>query len=159
VKLSQGVEWGLHCTSLVAQAPDGATRRVLSQHYGLPEAYLAKHLQALVRGGILSATPGPRGGFRLARPAEEVTVLEILEAIEGTAPAFVCREIRQQGTGAVPPEECTRPCGISVIMARADEAWRKSLAAVTVADLVALVPPQTLRRNQERLTGDPSTGR
>ena len=161
MKLSQGVEWGLHCTALVAQAPDGiaVSRRLLSEHYGLPEAYLAKHLQALVRAGILSATPGPRGGFRLARPYEQITVLEIVEAIEGAAPAFLCQEIRQRGTGAVPPEDCTRPCGVSVVMAKADEAWRGSLASVTVADLVALVPAHIRKRNQARLTGESSGDR
>ncbi|EQD31292.1 BadM/Rrf2 family transcriptional regulator, partial [mine drainage metagenome] len=87
MKLSEGVEWGLHCALLLAEAPAGMPlpRRVLAEHYGLPEAYLAKHLQALTRAGLLNATPGPNGGFRLARPVGEITVLDVLDAIEGPA--------------------------------------------------------------------------
>src|SRR4051812_27216923 len=115
MKLSQGVEWGLHCVVLLAQDPDGApvSRRTLAQQFGLPETYLAKHLQALVRAGILQATSGPKGGFRLASPPEEITALDVLEAVEGTASPFVCQEIRRRGEGGLPPEECLRPCTIS----------------------------------------------
>ena len=156
MKLSQGVEWGLHCATLIAQAPDGAalSRRVLAAHYGLPEAILAKHLQALVRASLLTATPGPSGGFRLARPADRITTLDILEAIDGNASPFLCQEIRQRGTAAVPPEECTRPCAISAVMARAHEAWRNSLREVTVDDLVARVPAHIRSRTRARLASD-----
>ncbi len=65
-------------------------RRVLADHYGLPEAYIGKHLQALTRAGLLHATPGPSGGFRLARPVGEITVVG---AVESTASPFMCQEI------------------------------------------------------------------
>lgn len=152
MKLSEGVEQGLHCALLVAQAPTGTAlpRRVLAEHYGLAEAYLAKHLQALTRAGLLHATPGPSGGFRLARPASEITVLDVVDAIEGPASPFVCQEIRQQGSGAARPEECTRPCAIASVMARAHKAWRESLRAVTLDQLLDRVP-QTLReRNRTK---------
>ena len=56
----------LHSVTLLAQAPRGVavSRRVLAEHYGLPEPYLAKPLKALVRARILTATSGPSGGFR-----------------------------------------------------------------------------------------------
>ena len=44
-----------------------ATR--LAEYHGVPAPYLAKHLQALSRAGIVESSPGPRGGYRLARPA------------------------------------------------------------------------------------------
>jgi Rrf2 family protein len=140
----------MHCAALIAQVPDGAAlpRRILAEHYALPEAYLAKHLQALVHAELLTATPGPKGGFRLAYPAEQITALDILEAIEGTASPFLCQEIRQRGTGAARPDECTRPCAISTVMARAHQAWRDSLRATTLADLVAAVPQRLRTRNQ-----------
>ncbi len=159
MKLSEGVEWGLHCALLLAEAPAGVPlpRRILAEHYGLPEAYLAKHLQALTRAGLLHATPGPSGGFRLARPAAEITVLDVLDAIEGPASPFVCQEIRRQGSGAARPEECTRPCAIASVMARAHQAWRDSLRVVTLDQLVERVP-QTLReRNRAKLGADAPT--
>lgn len=155
MKISQGVEWGLHCATLLALAPPGqAVRRDrLAAHYGLPEAYLAKHLQAMARAGVLHAVPGPRGGYRLARDSARITVLDVVEAIEGGAPPFVCQEIRQRGTGALPPEQCRRPCAIHAAMTAADTAWRASLRAVTLADLLAALPPAIRERN-ERLMAE-----
>ena len=150
MNFSQGVEWGLHCAAVVARAPDGTAvpRRVLAAHFGLPEAYLAKHLKALVRAGVLSATPGPKGGFRLARPAAEITALDILEAIEGAGSPFVCQEIRQQGTGAADPADCTKPCAISAMMDKAHQAWQQSLRQLTLTQIVDAVPPALRKRTQ-----------
>lgn len=149
VKLSQGVEWGMHCVALVALAPAGSPvrREVLATHYGLPEAYLGKHLQALTRSGVLRAVPGPKGGYLLARPATEITALEVLEAVEGTARPFLCQEIRKRGTGAMTDEQCTGPCAIDRLMGRAHEAWRAELREVTVADLVDEMPGWLRERN------------
>lgn len=153
MKLSQGVEWALHYTALIALAPPdvAVSRRVLADHYGLPDAYLAKHLQAMVRAGLLRATSGPNGGFRLARPADEITALDIVDAVEGSASPFTCQEIRQSGSGALRPEECRRPCGMSTVMGRAHQAWRESLRSVTVTDLVATTPRRIRERNREKL--------
>lgn len=161
VKLSQGVEWGLHCASLLALAPEDAAvrREQLAGHYGLPEAYLAKHLQAMARAGLVRATPGPKGGYRLSRAAEKITVLDVVEAVEGGAPPFLCQEIRQRGTGAIPPEQCTNTCGVNVVMDAADAAWRASLRGVSIADLVAMMRPGVRRRNEALLRGErPRTG-
>lgn len=149
MKISQGVEWGLHCATLLALAPPGqAVRRDrLAGHYGLPEAYLAKHLQAMARAGVLHAVPGPRGGYRLARDAATITVLDVVEAVEGGGSPFVCQEIRQRGTGALPPEQCRRTCAIHATMTAADTAWRASLRAVTVAELVGQLPAAVRERN------------
>jgi Rrf2 family protein len=150
VKFSQGVEWMLHGVTLLAQAPKGiaVSRRVLAEHYGLPEPYLAKPLKSLVRAGILTATSGPNGGFRLAREPEDITALDIVEAVEGASPPFICQEIRQQGTAALSPEDCRRPCAMSTMMDRAHQAWRASLNGVTVADLVKSTPKTVRDRNR-----------
>ena len=99
MKLSEGVEWALHCTWTLAAAPASeplSTRR-LAEFYDLPAPYLAKVLNSLVRAGVLTATSGPRGGFRLAKPADEITAAEVLEAVEGRGQLFSCTEIRQRG--------------------------------------------------------------
>jgi Rrf2 family protein len=157
VKLSQGVEWGLHCATLLVLAPPGATigRAILARHYGLPEAYLAKHLQAMARAGVLRATPGPKGGYQLARSADQITVLDVVEAIEGAAKPFLCQEIRQRGTGALPAEACRRPCAVHVIMEEAHQAWQDSLRQTTLADIAAKIPTWIRDRNQTLLTETP----
>ncbi len=154
VKLSEGVEWGVHCATLLALAPDGkpVRREFMATHYGLPDAYLGKNLQAMAKAGVLHAIPGPRGGYRLARAAAEITVLEVVEALEGSAPVFSCQEIRQHGSGALPPSECGRPCTVDAVMRQAENAWRSTLRSVTVADLADRLPAGIRARNEGLLS-------
>ena len=135
--MSAGVEWALHCTVLLAVLKPTSTLpgRALAEFHGVSESYLLKHMQALTKAGICESVPGPTGGYRLARKPREITVLEIVEAIEGTEPAFRCDEIRQRGPTALDPSTYTVQCGISTIMLDAEAAWRQSLRARTLADL------------------------
>src|SRR4029453_11700566 len=112
MELSEGVEWSVHCTWLLALTPprEALPSRRLAEFYALPPAYLSKLLKSLVRAGILSATSGPRGGFRLARPPGDITVLDIVEAVAGNAFAFRCMEIRQRGPRPPPPPPRRRGC-------------------------------------------------
>jgi Rrf2 family protein len=141
VKLSEGVEWGLHCAALLAVVPPGQALPAarLAEYHGVPGAYLAKHLQAMARAGILASVAGAAGGYRLARPAASITLLDVVEAIDGSESAFRCTEIRRRGPAAVPVREYRLPCAIHVVMDRADDAWRAELRAVTVAELVTHV--------------------
>lgn len=155
MKLPVSTEWLLHCATSLAQLAPGTTASAaqLAQYFELPAPYLAKQLQALVRAGLLSATTGPRGGFRLARPAAEITLLQIVEAVDGGASPYECREIRQRGRGGLPAEECREPCLLAVKMAEAHEAWRASLAATSLAGLVAELPEWAPERTRRRLMG------
>jgi Rrf2 family protein len=155
VKLPVSTEWVLHCATTLAQLDPGASASTtqLAQYYDLPAPYLAKQLKALVKAGALAATTGPRGGFRLARPASEITLLQLVEAVDGTSPPYECREIRRRGRGALPPEECRRTCVLAEKMAQAHEAWRRSLAAVTLAGILDSLPASAPARTRLRLTG------
>jgi len=55
----------------------------ISKEYNIPLEYLLKILQQLVRANVLRSKRGPRGGFNLAKPAKKITMLEIIEAVEG----------------------------------------------------------------------------
>lgn len=155
MKLPVSTEWLLHCATSLAQLEPGATASAaqLAEYFDLPAPYLAKQLQALVRAGVLSATTGPRGGFRLARSASSVTLLEIVEAVDGASTPFQCREIRQRGRGALPPESCAHACLLAARMAEAHEAWRRSLAGTTLADVLGELPATTPARTRRLLTG------
>jgi Rrf2 family protein len=150
--LPEGVEWGLHCVTLAAVLPPGATLPAsrLAEYHAVPTPYLAKHLQALSRAGILEALPGRRGGYRLARAARGISVLEVVEAIAGDEPAFRCTEIRRRGPARLAQREYRVPCSIHVVMDRADSAWRAELRSTSIADLVELVgataPPEALTK-------------
>ncbi|MGW5973586.1 RrF2 family transcriptional regulator [Streptomyces sp. NPDC055186] len=157
MKLPVSTEWLLHCATSLAQLETGATASAaqLARYFDLPAASLAKQLQALVKAGVLAATTGLRGGFRLARPASEITLLQIVEAVDGTSSPYECREIRQQGQGALPAEECRNPCVLAEKMAEAHEAWRHNLAATSLAEIIAALPPSAPSRTRLRLTGTP----
>jgi Rrf2 family protein len=137
MRLSDGVEWGVHVCVLLASLPDDAALPAakLAEYHGVPPAYLAKHLQALAGAGVLRTVKGAHGGYRLARPATEITVLDVVEAIDGAEPAFRCGEIRRRGPMAMPAHEYTKACGIHSAFDRADEVWRAELARSTIADL------------------------
>jgi Rrf2 family protein len=137
MRLSDGVEWGVHVCTLLAGLPDDAALPAakLAEYHGVPAAYLAKHLQALAGAGVLRTVKGAKGGYRLAKPPADITVLEVVEAIDGAESAFRCTEIRRRGPLALPAREYTKLCGIHRTFNRADEAWRKELAGTTIADL------------------------
>ncbi|HEY0952607.1 Rrf2 family transcriptional regulator [Nocardioides sp.] len=143
MKMSAGVEWAVHCCVVLSQAegPVPATR--LAEFHGVSRTYLAKHLQQLAKAGLIAATEGRVGGYALTRPAAEVSVLDVVQAIEGAGAAFQCTEIRQNGPLPASPENCRRACGIARAMWAAEQAWRDSLAAVSIADLAAGVERDT----------------
>ena len=150
--MSEGVEWALHCAVLLAALPPAGTvpARALAQFHGVSESYLLKHLQALSRAGIFESVPGPLGGYRLARPPAQITVLDIVEAIEGSEPLFRCTDIRQRGPAALDPQMYRVRCGIHTAMLRADAAWKQALRVQTVADLVGLTAASIDPRRVEK---------
>src|SRR4051794_29745239 len=121
MQLGEGVEWALHSCVLLALLPSDKTLPAarLAEAHALAPAYLAKHLQALSNAGVVTSVPGRRGGYRLARPPADITLLEVVEAIEGDDGAFRCTEIRRRGPAAVPAREYSPVCGIAGAMARA----------------------------------------
>ena len=155
MQLGQGVEWALHCCSLLAVIPPDRTLSAgrLAEFHGVPPAYLAKHLQALAQAGMVEAAAGRNGGYRLARPADQITVLDVLDAVEGGEPAFRCTEIRRRGPARVGVAEYRQPCGIAVAMERAEAAYRAELERVTIADLVmgaaATISPVAIRKTAD----------
>ena len=138
MKLAQGVEWGLRVCVILAVLPEDTALPAarLAEYHGVPAAYLAKNLQALVRAGLVESVPGPKGGFRLAQAPSGITLLDVVEAIDGPEPSFRCTEIRQRGPAAIAAREYRAPCTIARAMYRADEAWRAELRSQTIGDLV-----------------------
>jgi|SRR5581483_3568101 len=138
MQLGEGVEWALHCCSVLALVPAGRTLSAarLAEFHGVPGAYLAKHLQALAQAGVIHSVPGRKGGYRLARPAADITLLEVIDALEGGGPVFRCTEIRRRGPARVAASEYRNPCAIDRAMQRAEEAWRAELGRMTLGDLL-----------------------
>ena len=85
MKISRSTGYALVAVGYIAQNyKEGAVLAArVSKAYTIPLEYLLKILQQLVKANVLTSKRGPRGGFYLAREAEEITLLEIIEAVDG----------------------------------------------------------------------------
>jgi Rrf2 family protein len=152
-----GVEYGLHCLLYLVDGgpgggPGGApSARDLAEFQGVSPSYVAKLFTKLEHAGLIASAEGVDGGYRLARPASQITVLDVSDAIEGTKPLFRCREVRANCIlyDGRPPAHATKGmCAIHAAMREAETKMRESLARTTLADLaghVAKVVPDTTK--------------
>ena len=85
MKISRSTSYALVSVGYIAQNyKEGAVLAArVSKEYGIPLEYLLKILQQLVRANVLRSKRGPRGGFFLARPDTDITLLEVIEAVDG----------------------------------------------------------------------------
>lgn len=96
----------------------------------IPGPYLAKVVQALARAGLVRTRPGARGGVSLGLPASLVTLLQVIEAVEGPIQLNRC----VTGPGACPRDEV---CPVHPVWLRVQALLRRELDAVTLAALAA----------------------
>lgn len=91
IQMSEATSLALHSMAFVAMAGgELVTVKEIADATGFSHAHLSKVLQRLVRAGLLDSVRGPRGGFRLPRPANEITLLQVYEAMEGRLTASAC---------------------------------------------------------------------
>jgi Rrf2 family protein len=135
MKISAGVEWALHCCVALSGIARPVPASKLAEMTDVSASYLAKQLQALSRAGLVTSVQGKSGGYVLTRSPEKISVLDVVLAIEGTAPMFECTEIRQRGPVGAPPEECRQSCPIARAMLAGEQAWRTSLREISIHDI------------------------
>ncbi len=81
--LSQTMEYSLRAAVyLASQAPRSQSTRQIAKATKVPPAYLSKLLQALSRAGIVQSIRGVKGGMVLARDADDITILEVVNAVD-----------------------------------------------------------------------------
>lgn len=139
MKHVEGVEAAIHCTLTLAALPQGTVMpaAALAESFGLSQSYLVKTLKTLVASGILASVPGPTGGYRAARTAEQITLKDVVLAVSGPQPAFRCQDIRRGGPCAhLPDDAFPAPCGVRTAMLAAEAAYRDALAQTTLASLL-----------------------
>jgi Rrf2 family protein len=143
MKLGDGVEQAIHCVLVLSALGEDEVlpAAALAEFHGVSSSFLLKHLQALSAASIIVSVPGPKGGYRLARAAEKISLLDVVLAVEGNEPAFRCSEIRQRGPGPVDAKFFKSPCAVNAAMLRAEKAYRAELASVAITDLAA--PPRS----------------
>ncbi len=84
MRISTTAHYGLIAAGCIAKHGDEGMVKAsaISEEYDIPLEYLVKILQQMVRSNVLLSKRGPRGGYTLARPAKEITLLEIIEAAD-----------------------------------------------------------------------------
>ena len=132
LQLTRGSEYALRAMVYLAERPEQevSALRAVSSAKDVPESFMAKIFQSLVHAGLVVSHRGARGGFSLARPAGEITVAEVIAAIDGPIALNTC---------VIPPESCDQStdCPVHEVWVRAQRAMMDVLAGVTFADLVA----------------------
>ena len=134
-----GAEYALHSLLILATSEAPISVVDLARFQQLPERYLAKVFTRMKDARLVVGIEGIAGGFSLARPAEDIRVVEVLDAVDPDRKLFACAEIRRNCAlfAETPPEWATAgSCRIDLFMTEAERILRDFLASKTVADLV-----------------------
>ncbi len=140
LKLSKRIDYGLIAMNCIAHANDHAavnTKRIADE-YHIPGELLAKVLQRLAKKGLIVSQNGPKGGYVLARPSTEITVAEIIEAIEGPVMLTSCSF---SGTGE---DTCDQWgwCNVRSPLHKIQDGIRKLFQSMTLAEMAQLSRPE-----------------
>jgi Rrf2 family transcriptional regulator, iron-sulfur cluster assembly transcription factor len=98
MRLTRGADYGLRGMIHLAQLPKGGVALVqeVAEQENVPESYLAKIFQDLSRSGLMVSHRGAKGGFSLARDPAQITLKQMIEAIEGPIFLLPCLDPRER---------------------------------------------------------------
>jgi len=132
LEITRQADYALRATVEVARMEfgDRAPTAIIAERQRIPLPFLAKIVSQLVVRGILEATRGASGGVSLARPAETITMLEIIEAIDG--PITINRCTRDPSVC-----EMSATCPFCEIFTEAQQQLVAQLSHTSLAELVA----------------------
>jgi Rrf2 family protein len=134
MRISSRAHYGLRMMTELAKAYGGPPLSLteIARREDMPLAYLEQLVAPLRRAGVVDGTRGLHGGYRLARGPRDVTVLEIVELLEGpVAPVECLAEDYQPGSCSREPECLSRP-----LWARLQQAFKEVLGGTTLADMM-----------------------
>ncbi len=131
VSISEAASLALHSMAAIAREPEHPVPLTrITASTGVSSNHLAKVLQRLVKAGLLLSTRGPKGGFALAREKEEISLLEIYEAIEGPLETHPC---------LLSERHCPfrfRKCLFGNLIGETNESFRKYLSQTTLRSIL-----------------------
>lgn len=160
------VEYGVHCLLLLVRPLEKpASSRELAELLGVSPTIVAKIFPKLEKAGLVMSTGGISGGYRLARDAAEISVLDVIDAIEGDRRLFDCKEVRQSCAlfGGTPPAWVSGGvCGVHAVMLRAEKSMRAEMARTSILDLAEGMyrkAPAEFGPDVSRWFGDRAMGR
>jgi len=134
MQLTRAADYGVRAMVHLAGLPAGARAGVaeLAKAAEVSPAFLTKVLQRLTSSGLLMAHRGPGGGFSLTAPADEIALLQVVEAIEGPLCLNLCT-----GPCGTPAAQCHRQpwCGVHLVWMDAQAKLREVLSGASVGSL------------------------
>ena len=147
LRLSKKADYALLAMRHLAASADrsAVSARELAETYDIPAELLAKVLQKLVRGRLLTSVQGIRGGYGLARPAGSISVADVIQAIDGPLTVTACSDADHSC-------EQYAKCNIRDPLWRIKDRIVSALAATSVAELAMdmkdepVFVPVTLRK-------------
>ena len=131
MKLSTRGKYGLYAMDYLARHEGEGPQSLQSvASTGVPKQYLEQLLGNLRRAGLVSSVRGAQGGYQLARPPSQITLLDIIDAMEGPIELSEC--MTDEG-------HCDRACACPVrrVWQRLTDSINRELAAVTLGDMLA----------------------
>ncbi len=128
--VSTRAQYGMRALVEIALSSQPTSLKVVSDRQLISQHYLEQIIAVLRRAGIVESTRGAYGGYRVARPLEQITALEIVELMEGSLAPVACIEDTDLC-------EHTGHCATETLWNRVDTAVREVLRTTTLAQLVA----------------------
>ena len=136
LRLSKKADYALMAMKHLAQRRDvtSTSAREIAEQYDIPIELMAKVLQRLVRMRLLASTQGTRGGYMLGRPADAISVAEVIAAIDGPFTVTAC---------STDKHDCEQynKCSIRDPLWSIRERIVQALGTVTIAEIAAETPP------------------
>jgi Rrf2 family protein len=152
MRLTRAGEYAVRCVLFLATNHTGeiVNRKLIAGEMDIPDQFLSKIAAQLARAGILEIVQGARGGLRLIRTPDKVTLLEVVEAVIGEIYLNDC--IMEHGS-------CKRKtaCSVHIVWDRARTQLRETLREVSFADLIQqnaclITEKQKATKNDKNLT-------
>ena len=132
LRLSKKTDYALMAMKHLALHGDSgaASAREISESYDIPSELMAKVLQRLVRRGLLASHQGTRGGYLLARPSHEISIADVIQAVDGPLTVTAC---------SIDDHGCVQysKCNVRDPLWRIKDRILQSLAMCTLAEIVA----------------------
>ncbi len=129
LKLTKKADYGLIALCHMASRRGGcASTKEIADAYHVPMPLLSKVLQKLVRSGLLTSEQGTNGGYRLSRPAEEITTLEAIRAIDGP---IILTHCFTEHAGC----DQSQSCPVREPLRKVHEGILRLLSGITISDL------------------------
>jgi Rrf2 family protein len=132
MQITRQTEYAIKTMTELWNVPHGQfmSNKLVAQRQDIPEDFLHKTIQILSRAGLVVTQRGVQGGVRLARPLEEITIADVIEAVEGPIALNICLS---------PGYQCDKSgkCQVRKVLAGAQAAMLQELKKKSLAEIVA----------------------